>query len=419
MTSWLQKWWADNGHNCTGIPFAKCFQFHQGVGGQDCGNNTIGGCTPPNPLSYKDQHVFYALWNIYVSNQSSLDTFVSFKAADLFFNKSINAYFSNYWLGLSAAEAKVDGKILAIIEQLNVPKTMNVALDGLLIALSTVLSFVKVPDIATGISRGSKDSLTALFNSFQQAPVVSRFVFPETGTLGSQVAQLGDVSSETTDMISAYQSNITSSLQHINGDFSNFLTFANSTAFSNPVTNIQVLSDNALQAVYTYVISQVMQANNIAVVSGPIGDTSQVQKGVDGDKYYDPSNNIAYSMNKLDKIHGNWTNAMNSFFNANLTTPELLFKGAADCNNADKFPSGLVPSAASPNGGGMKCLSSAQYCTYEPSKIDPSKEFTNCKTQDSFGSNDCKGSDGTSESVLVPVGYLGAYDNGQRDLCAG
>ena len=68
MTSWLQDWWKQNKDSCNGSPFAECFQFHQNITGQSCGNVTVGGCTAPNAFKFDDQHVFYALWNIYVSS---------------------------------------------------------------------------------------------------------------------------------------------------------------------------------------------------------------------------------------------------------------------------------------------------------------------------------------------------------------
>ena len=333
----------------------------------------------------------------------------------------MNVYFSQYWLAISNANGLVESNVLHLIQEFNPPKTTNVLLNDLLVALSTILSFVRVPDIADPevIKDGPKDALTALFNAFQQTPGVSKFLFPETGTLGSQVAQLGDIGSQASKLVDQYQHNITSTLQTINGQYDAFLAFANTTMFSNPATNIQFLSDNALQALYTYIISQVMRANNIAVAAGALSDPSQYPQGLDGDNYFDSSGKMGYSMNKLDDIHGNWTKVMNDVFDSKLTTPQLLFNGAASCNNAASSPSGFSPTATDPSGGGVQCLSAAQYCIYEPDNISPSHEFTNCKTQDEFGTGDCKGSDGTTEDVLVPVGYIGAYDNGQRDTCSG
>ena len=276
-----------------------------------------------------------------------------------------------------------------------------------------------MPDIATNIEGGAKDALTALFNAFSQSPGVSKFMFPETGTLASEVAQFAKLDASAADKVLEYQGNIASTLNATNYDFDTFLAFANTTIFSNPPVNIQFLSGDALQTMYTFVISQAMRANNIAVASGPIGDPSQVSQGVDGDVFFDLGSKLGYSMNKLDDIHGNWTKVMHDVFSKKLTSPELLFLGAADCNNGADTASPLTFTPDNPTVGKAKCVSSAQYCMFEPNDINPGKEFTNCKTQNTFGTNDCKGSDGTTESVLVPVGYLGAYDNGQRNLCSG
>lgn len=279
-------------------------------------------------------------------------------------------------------------------------------------------------------SSGKADSGGLAFYQFfgaaQASPLIGRFAFPVTGTIASQIAQAANISATLAATTEYFQNSAADSIPYINKDFNRFLTFANTTYFTADTINLKDTTKIFQQVMTAAVIADIMVANNVVVTVGSLNKNTNPlnvyvppsPSGLTGGAWVDKATNDSYSMTNAKDISKDYGSLIDKVIGQNMTTGDLLFKTAGGC------PRDAVATYHAPDpsnlaaGAQVTCLINAPLCHYEQDKMDARFEFTDCPTQDKFAKADCPGnSDGTSLSIRMPKGYVGAYGRSDFEFC--
>lgn len=239
------------------------------------------------------------------------------------------------------------------------------------------------------LSNGALDAANGLIVAIQQAPGAAKYLFPEVGTLGSQVAEWSSLAASLSDMIKNYSTDMANILTEINGNTTQFLAFAETGAFCNgSLAEVQTMTDQVLKGLMTFVTSKALLANDIMVTSNdgatpyqtPVcaDETNIDGQGVCGNFWLDPRSgiNISYALNQQTNYGKTWD--LPSLFQ--WTTGDLLMKGSRTCNNANaSLKVDLSGSTVQ-----ISCLANAQWCGYNMNCQDTNCEFNNCPSNHDF-----------------------------------
>lgn len=353
ISQYTTNWWSSNSAKCSaGQSFAQCFLGSVQLGDNDCIGITSATCPPPNWPSFQSQNFsvedFYVAYNIY----------------------AVWEFFNSYYTAIGNARSSATTSVGAIVSLLDPPKSTNGALNDILTALSVGLSFL-TPAVGPLIG--------TVLNGAQQAIAVGKYLFP-AGTLDSQFAQFGEISDAMGTVTSYLQHNVTSALSAIQNDPTTFLAFTGSGNFSvTPLPTIPSQSDALLTALNTYVISQCLQANQWVVAraidtninaimtngSNPNWNITGCGSGYDGNDicgayYWNQAIDVSFTLTNNHNPSLDPTADMGQFFGG-LTTPDLLFNGAAQCQaQGGSDPVVSITSA----GVAASCLSNVKVCTW-------------------------------------------------------
>lgn len=338
------------------------------------------------------------------------------KPAGLMERQRIYQYYSTVWSAIAAAAPVAQGYVGHLVSTFNPPAKRNLLLDDFLQALSVAFVLIRLPAVAQ-LSNGGLRVADGLASGGQQAQGAARYMFPEVGTLGSQVAEWSSLADALSDMIKKYSSNMANILTEINGNATQFLAFAETGAFCNgSLAEMQITTDQILQGLMTFVISKALLANGIMVTSsegippypspGCADATDIDDKGICGNFWLDRrgGTNVSYALNQQTNPGKTWN--LTSLFK--WTTGDLLMKGSRTCNNANASPrvdlSGTTVQ--------ITCLANAQWCDYNMNCKDTDCEFKNCPRQRDFFSMGQQSSDGSSYCYNLPKSYLGTLREG-------
>ena len=400
MSNYTNNWWATHQSICGPTTnFSTCFWEVHNMGTVDCTGIRPGTCPVPSVQNMSPQD-WYIAYNIY----------------------AINQVFTSLYMAIGNANTLAGEKVGAIVALLDPPKRTSVLTNDILTALSACINII-LP-VGTLFQR----HFIALT---QQSPPVSKFLFP-VGTTQSQVTQWSTISQELSQVVQAYQTNVSQIIPTIVNDIDLFVTFAESGAFSvNPLPDMSGESDKLLLGLQTYIISKALQANNIIIGQSTNTDINQLvanstdqlafdtgcpgmgynEMGMCGPFYYDNITGNSYSLDNLGDMRKNYTEDLSIMF-GNWTTGDMLLGGAYRCQNDGGVKGSLANTVISTNGNvSLDCLSDMQVCEWNLGSLDVDKEFTNCGSQTGYVVNGCAsggcGEDGTD--VNVPNGYVGQY----------
>lgn len=148
------------------------------------------------PISAKD---YYVLWNIFVC----VAQFWRRMMPNLQERQRIYQYDSTVWSAIATAAPVAQGYVGSLVSTFNPPATTNVVLDDFLQALSVAFAFICLP-AAAQLSNGALNAANGLIAALQQAPGAAKYMFPQLGTLGSQVAEWSSLAGSLSDMIKNY-----------------------------------------------------------------------------------------------------------------------------------------------------------------------------------------------------------------------
>ena len=369
------------------------------MGTVDCTGVKPGACPVPATQNLSPQD-WYIAYNIY----------------------AINQVFTSLWMAIGNANVLAGEKVGAMVAYLNPPQKQSVLTNDILTAISACINII-LP-VGTLFQR----HFIALT---QQSPPVTKFLFP-IGSTQSQVTQWATIQQELSQIVQAYQTNVSQIIPTINNDVDLFVTFAESGAFSvNPLPDMSGESDKLLLGLSTYIISKAFQANNIIIGQSTNTDINQLvnnstdqlafdpgchgkgynDRGMCGPFYYDSVTGNSYSMDNLGDMRKNYTEELEVVL-GNWTTGDMLFGGAYRCQNSGGVKGSLANTVISTNGNvSLDCLSDIQVCEWNLASLDVDHEFTNCASQTGYVMNGCHngGCGDGGISVNVPNGYVGRY----------
>ena len=401
MTQYTYNWWANNARLCnTPSNFSACFWDRHGLSSIDCTGIQPSTCVFPTNTNFTTQD-YYIAYNIF----------------------GINQVFNSYWQGMENANAIAVESIGAIVQLLDPPKKTNVHLNDVLLALGTSLQFLNVVSLA-GLIKG-------IVIANQQSPQVFKNLVP-VGTTQTQIAQMVDLSSSLGGIVQQYQQNIADTIPLIVNDVETFVNFASTGQFQvNPLPNIAVASDQLLTGLQTFIVSRALTANNAIITranntniadlaAGPNNDlsyTTGCESGYDsnnfcGSFWYDNTTNTTYALDSLQNMNDDFSSIREQIF-ANWTTPESLYRGAAECHDLGGSNGQLDQFLILGNTINTACLSNTQVCTWDLTSLDEDHEFADCPSQTGYIANGCTGED---DGVNVPNGYIGPYLTDAPDL---
>ena len=154
--------------------------------------------------------------------------------------------------------------IPSLITLVDPDKTSNFILGDVLTALSAGFAFLSVPAIsaaAFGIEEATVAAAKALVTAIQQAPGVSKAIWP-TGTTSSQVVQIGDLAQKLGDVDSEVSDMIDGGLELLMTDVPSFVRFASTGAWSggNPYSLPKTVKGLDL-ALKTFLVSTAISKN--------------------------------------------------------------------------------------------------------------------------------------------------------------
>ena len=394
MSQYTYNWWTNNQKICgTPSKFSTCFWDRHGLSSIDCTAIQPSTCIFPTNTNFTAQD-YYIAYNIY----------------------GINQVFNSYWQGMENANALAAESIGAIVQLLDPPKKTNVHLNEVLLALATSLQFLNVVSLA-GLVKG-------IVIANQQSPQVFKNLVP-VGTTQTQIAQMVDLSSALGGIVQQYQQNIADSIPLIVNDVETFVNFASTGQFQvNPLPNIAVASDQLLTGLQTFVVSRALTANNAIITranntnianlaEGPdngLSYTTGCENGYDSNNFcgpfwYDNTTNTTYSLDSLQNMKNDFSSIRQQIF-SNWTTPESLYRGAAECNDLGGSNGQLDQYLILGNTINTACLSNTRICTWDLTSLDSDHEFADCPSQTGYLVNGCMGED---DGVNVPNGYIGPY----------
>ncbi|KAK0512349.1 hypothetical protein JMJ35_005477 [Cladonia borealis] len=395
MSQYTYNWWTSNEDICgTTSSFSACFWDRYGLSSIDCTGIQPSTCVFPTNTNFTTQD-YYIAYNIF----------------------GINQVFNSYWQGMGNANSIAAENIGAIVQLLDPPKKTNVHLNEVLLALGTALQFLNVVSLA-GLVKG-------IVIANQQSPQVFKNLVP-VGPTDSQIAQMINLSASLGGIVQQYQQNIADSIPLIVNDVDTFVNFAGTGQFQvNPLPNIAVASDQLLTGLQTFVISRALTANNVIITranntniaaltaggaNNGLSYTTGCENGYDsnsfcGSFWYDNMTNTTYSLDSPKTMYDDFSSIRQQIF-SNWTTPESLYRGAAECHDIGGSNGQLDQFLILGNTLNTACLSNTQVCTWDLTSLDEDHEFADCPSQTGYLVNGCMGED---DGVNVPNGYIGEY----------
>ena len=393
--------------------FAECYYANavNGYSPSACGKiNANTECKQPVWADFKDmwngQRHFYVAWTIW----------------------NLNSLFSNYYQAIFNAQGTVATQISSIIDIINPVKPADTTFADIMTALSVGLAFI--PDVAPAFKEGEA-LVKGLITATQQAPAVGQYVFA-TSTSDSQKFDYTKVSESLGNVVTTFKNNYASALQAAADDVASFTAFASNFPLSGQIPDLNTVVDKCLTSLYTLVISQAYQADNVILTRQITTDVNALcSNGTQlnwkpgcGNGYGKYGECATFTQDQMRDFNSQ----MQTFFNG-MTTGALLLGGADTCAQASKSNQGSLPIVdTSPNGATTPCLSNIQVCTWDLTAKPNThpNPFTDCpsKVAPKFYYQACTGPDGGISGGAAPIQYLGwgllgnrNYQNAQEPFC--
>ena len=147
---------------------------------------------------------------------------------------ALNNFSTNWYLALNFASSQAALIIPSLITLVDPDKTSSFVLGDVLTAFTAGFAFLSVPEIsavAFGIEEATVTAAKALIAGLQQAPGVGKAIWP-TGTLSSQLVQMGDLAGTLGKLDSEVGDMINNGLQLLMSDVPSFVNFASTGSWS-------------------------------------------------------------------------------------------------------------------------------------------------------------------------------------------
>lgn len=454
ITSHMLWWWGENEDDCNGlnVGFANCYfdlTFQTNSNCSDLSANWY--CAEPTAKDFSGVNAtldFYTAWNIYnfatwsYSYYTAMQFAYSYTSA-MIWNDTLafEQIKGSFPIGLQILLG-VCTFVLGIISPSGWGKTLpgeggatavNAVVEGGEAASSeaTKLSAWILSKIFTPEVPGEY-----LLRAGQQTPglIHSTLVPEETGTINDAIMTSAALTAQLADFAQALSQIIEDVAVNVPNNVTAFAEWTSGGYYMvEPLMTEQDMVTYIKWGLNTYVISQILQADNVFITrqvdtnpyelqtngsAGNLTDPSIIgcKDGYNdwnqcGEFWWDSTNNVAYALSSTSDLWNSYSNDLNTIFNYNLTTPELLFLGSQACQdgyNATADDSPYQNAASGMVGQTTACLSNMAVCTWN--LANGSYEFVEpwCIT-DGYAQDDWSFQDCAADGVDVPLGYLGYY----------
>ena len=275
-----------------------------------------------------------------------------------------------------------------------------------------------------------------LLRAAQQAPgLIHTVLVPaETGSINAAIYTSAELTAQLTNFAEALSQIIEDVAVSVPDNVTAFAEWTSTGYYMvEPLMNEQDMVSYIKMGLNTYIISQVLQSENVFITrqldtnpydlqhNSSAGNLSKASiLGCEyeyndwnqcGAFWWDETNNVAYALSSTSDLWNNYSWDLTVVFNNNLTTPEALFLGSQACQDGYNATADAGPTqnlASGMVGLNTACLSDLAVCTWNLDNA--SFEFVEpwCNTggygQDNWDLPDC-----AADAVDVPIGYLGYY----------
>ncbi|KAL8915431.1 MAG: hypothetical protein Q9172_006866 [Xanthocarpia lactea] len=364
---------------------------------------------------------------------------------------AMNAFFSSWYTASIAASSATAAKVTAIVSIAAPPPGKEQFWKKLMVdSLLAGLAFL--PGINVGANAATKVVSSALRNAKKlEAPArmimasstsVYTKLFPLDGTAASNLLAAGQLQQYLGEVKDDLMARLSPALETAVNDVEAFLSMAGTGAFTSPSPpKLAEHTANLEQALTTYVVSIALSGTSWFVGRAPDTNINSIlynnmdydgctqitpaSLGWCGPVWQDTPNNQAFSLVQQTSALNHPYDLYQKLFTGDkpLTTPELLFVGAAKCRSRPGWENGpgemLVDGV--PN---FDCLSQMKVCTWNPScqisRDDNTCEYleADCTPEAGYGfdGSNLGGYEGglsfDDNYFYVPPGYLGPFKTG-------
>lgn len=265
-----------------------------------------------------------------------------------------------------------------------------------------------------------------LLRAAQQSPGFAHNLLP-TGNIDDATMASDQIQAQLGEYIFALAGVIQDVSINVPNNLTAFVGWLGTGYFFNEPPALNDMTSSIRQALNTYVLSQILQDNNIHVARQVDTNPFELQTNATGKElsmdlgckdgynnysicgewWYDSIDNIAFSLYSESDYWASYIKDMETVFNEGLTTPELIFLGSQYCALGANASQGAGPeqSLASSDGAvTTACLSNMAVCTWNLANEWPEWYESTCTQDSNYDLPDCA-ADGTD----VPLGYLGWY----------
>ena len=423
ITLHMVWWWSVNGDNCTAndVGFANCFYDlvpkYNAANCSDLSGNAY--CPKPDISHFSGANStldFYTAWNIYNFQQWSY------------------MYYQSMFDGFSIVSSQIWNTTVAF-EHLH---ATDLKVEIMLAVLTFALGLISPSGWASEIPgdfASAKQSTSFLFRNqvpgeyllraAQQSPGFAHNLEP-TGNLDDATVASDQIDAQLGQYVTGLAAVIQSVAVDVPNNLTAFAQWLSTGYYFNEPPAMNDMVESIRQALNTYVLSQVLQDNNVIITRQVDTDPYALQTNATGKQleidlgckdgynnlsmcgtfWYDKTNNIAYSLYNMGDYWADYTNDLETVFDIGLTTPDLLFLGSQWCALGANATQGAGPEQALNSGTAVStaCLSNLPVCTWNLQDQWPEFYESACPQDSNYDMPDC-----AADGVDVPLGYLG-YD---------
>lgn len=425
ITLHMAWWWSQYGDTCTknDVGFANCFYdmvpHYNASNCSDLSGNAY--CPKPNynDFTNADNRTldFYVAWNIYNFQQWSY------------------MYYTAMFDGGFLAGSQVWNTTVAFEHLHGVDVKLEVMLGILTFALGLISPSGWANKLPTDAASAKVDSSFIFANQVpgeyllraaQQSPSFAHNLLP-TGNIDDATMASDEIQAQLGEYIAALAGVIQDVSVNVPDNLTAFAGWLGTGYFFNEPPALNDMTSSIRIALNTYVLSQILQDNNIFIARQIDTDPHQLQTNATGKEisidlgckdgynnysicgqwWFDSVDNIAYSLYSESDYWASYIDDLQAVFDEGLTTPELVFLGSQYCALGANASQGAGPeqSLASNDGAvSTACLSNMAVCTWNLADEWPEFYESTCHQDSNYDLPDC-----AADATDVPLGYLGYW----------
>ena len=442
VTQYLSWWWPANEARCTQPP---------SLGLVDCFYDYVGGFDSPDCSSVRLNNPHCPVLDLasFSGPNATLEYYVAWNIVN--FQMWTSAYFQTLLNAINVSGDFVWPMSLYFEHLSSTPlaATIIAAVFSFSLGLISPSGWAKIgPEVvATTTKKFLPFALEVpgeyVLRAFQQAPALGDKLTPD-GSLEDAFVNAGEIEGSLGSWVSIFTPIIETAGTNDTMNHTSFNPWLASGYFYDVPPDQPTMQYGLVQALNTYVLSQVLQDNNIIIARQTDTDprdlqfnatgksiNSQIDLGCKdgynnysmcGQWWHDSMTNTAYSLYRTDAHWANYMPDLEWVFDNEYLAPEDLFRGSQYCADGSNNTQGQDPRTIleTLESGGLQtpCLSNVRVCTWNLESAWPEFYEEGCPQQSNYDLDDCVYEEGPGGAPIVdpplheedlPLGYLGYW----------